>query len=235
MRTVLSRDAIVGVQDQRVGAVADGVHHHMQAGFVGAGDPRVEVLGRVDQQPAVLRGVVKRQVKRRRVRAERPVDVALQPADAQPVVAAAVRAAVLLAGHDVAQARPVGERHDAVDPRGEGVGAPGARERRQFRPGAHVVDRGHALLGDILHRSRQRAVAHRVRGLGDDTVDQVHRVVLEQARRVAARVADDFTAGHVLGGTGHARGLQCGAVGQRHVAVEPVHPDRVIGRDGIDP
>ena len=40
---VLARDAIVDVEQQAVGAVADGVHHHVQAGLVGAGDPGVEV------------------------------------------------------------------------------------------------------------------------------------------------------------------------------------------------
>ena len=225
---VLAGDAIVGVEQQRVGTVADGVHHHVQAGFVGAGDPGVEVFGRVDQQPPVLRGVVKRRVKRGRVRPERAVDEAFQRADAQPLVAAAIRAAVLLAGHDVAKTRPVGKRHGGVDARAEGVGAPGARKRRQLRPRAHVVDRGHALLGDVLHRGGQRAVAHRVGRVGHDAIDQAHRVVLQQACRVATRIADDLAAGHAPGGAGHSRRLQRCAVGKRHVAVEPVDPDGVI-------
>jgi len=49
------------------------------------------------------------------------------------------------------------------------------------------------------------------------------------------RVADDLAAADVLHRSIDAGSAERRGVGQRHVAVEPVHPDRVIGGDGVDP
>ena len=95
-RAVFGDDTLEGVEEQRVGAIADRVHHHVKAGFVGTRNPAIQVFGCIDQQPAIVRRVVEGLMKRGRMRTKRAIDKALQAADAQPFVAAAVGAAVFL-------------------------------------------------------------------------------------------------------------------------------------------
>ena len=61
------------------------------------------------------------------------------------------------------------------------------------------------------------------------------RVVLEHAGRPAGFVAHDLAARHVLHIVADFGGPHRRRVGQRHVAVEPIDPDRVVGRHGVDP
>ncbi len=232
---VLVDDAIVNVEQQTVRAIADRVDHDVEPGLVGVRNPGVEILGRVDEEPAVLRRVVERLMERGGMRTERTVDEALQAADAEPFVSAPIVAAVLFPRDDFAQAAPVGQRNDAVDAGAERVRLARAGERRQVAPRPHVVHRRHALLGHVLHRRGKRAVAHPVGRRGDRTVDERHGVVLQQAGRVAVRAADDLAAGDVLRLARDAGRLQRRAVGERHVAVQPIDPDRMVRGRGIDP
>ena len=60
------------LEDVELGAnrpVADGVHDHVEAGFVGTRNPSVQILGRVDEEPRVGRYIGKRLEERCRMRA----------------------------------------------------------------------------------------------------------------------------------------------------------------------
>ena len=72
-------------------------------------------------------------------------------------------------------------------------------------------------------------------GAGTTASTRRHRVVLEHAGRLAVAVAHDLAARDVRGRARDAGGLQRGAVRERHVAVEPIDPDRMIRRHRIDP
>ena len=53
-RSVRPRQAVVDVEDQAVGPLADGVHRHLQPGGIGSADPGPQrILGR-DQEPGRL-------------------------------------------------------------------------------------------------------------------------------------------------------------------------------------
>jgi hypothetical protein len=91
------------------------------------------------------------------------------------------------------------------------------------------------LLVDVLHRRDQRAVLHLRGGRRHGRVHEPQRVVLEHACRLALSIAHDRATRDILGRARDARELQSEAVGERHVAVEPVDPHRVIRRHRIDP
>ena len=183
-----SRDALVDVEQGGVGAVADRVHHHVQAGRIGAADPGVEIVRRVDEEAAVLRRVGERLVERRGVRTERAVDEALQPADAQPRVAAAVRP-IGARLHRVASCCQVFERHRRRRCAWS-AGRPACARVNDLEigPRAHVV---HASSRPVRRRSCIAASSARscisAEGGGIFAVDELHRVVLEQPGRLAAR------------------------------------------------
>ena len=91
-RAVLARDALEDVEQRRVRPVADRVHDDLQAGLVGAGDPRVEIFGRVDQAGrgrcgASVNGSWNAAV----CEPSEPSTKPLSPPISQPLVAAAIR------------------------------------------------------------------------------------------------------------------------------------------------
>jgi hypothetical protein len=67
---VLLADALEDVEQHADGAIADCVDHHVQAGLVGAGDPRVHLFWRIQQQATILRCVDEGLVEGGGVRAE---------------------------------------------------------------------------------------------------------------------------------------------------------------------
>jgi hypothetical protein len=99
-RTVLGFDPLEDVELRADRAVADGVHDDLEPCGVGALRPRIEALRLGHEEPAIVRRVGERLEHRRGVRAERAVDEALEPADAEPGVTTATRL------HRVAQALP---------------------------------------------------------------------------------------------------------------------------------
>ena len=147
-------------------------------------------LGRRDEQPGVLWRIVERLKHRRGVRAERAVDESFEAADAHPLVAVAAR------GDRVAQPLPRRERHHRVHARDHPPRLVRALEDGEIVPrAAHVLHRGHASLGEVVHCGIEGAIGDLPRGgSGIDVVDQPLRVVLEQARRLARCVAHDETA-----------------------------------------
>ena len=72
---------LVRVEHDAVAAIADGVRVHLEAGLQRALGHVLDVLGRRDEQPVVLRVVAVRIEQRRAARAERAVGVQLDRAD----------------------------------------------------------------------------------------------------------------------------------------------------------
>ena len=235
-RAVLLADALEDVEQRRVGAVADGVHDDVEAGLVGARDPGVEVLGRGDEEPAI-RGLARRSlgeggrvrerlVERRGVRAERAVDEPFQRADPQPRVAASVRAEALRRD-GVAQPRP--RRRAARRRRCASTSRPARHARSKTPSSSHVPMWWTAVTPCaatcFIAASSARSLSASAGG-GTFAADQVHRVVLQQPGRLPRAVAHDLAAGDVGRPIGDAGRAQRRGVRQRHVAVEPVDPDR---------
>src|SRR5687768_1444468 len=104
-RTVVASDALVNIEQRRIRAIADRVHQDVQSGPVGAGNPALEVPGRVDEQAAIPRRIGEWLVKCRGMRAERPVHEPLERAKSQRRVAASVGAETPR-GYDIAQLLP---------------------------------------------------------------------------------------------------------------------------------
>ena len=101
---------------------------------------------------------------------------------------------------------------------------------------AHVRERGHPLRRREGQRPAERGVALGRGGLRDRPLHGRHRTVLEDPGGLTGPgIAHDDPAGDVLGGAGDLGRPQRRAVGQAHVAVEPVHEHRIPGRDRIDP
>lgn len=69
----------------------------------------------------------------------------------------------------------------------------------------------------------------------DHRKDRIHGVVLEHAGELARRVANDGPADDRRRRPGQSCQAECQGVREPHVAVEPLHEDRVIGRDRVDP
>ena len=132
----------------------------------------------------------------------------------------------------VAQPLPRRERHGGVDARAQRVRLVRALEDGEVAPRAHVVDRRHALRGDVASSPRRaRGRSSPSDGGGTRASTSVHRVVLEHAGRLAARRrARSSPPATSLRRARHAGRLQRGAVRERHVAVEPVDPDRIVRR-----
>src|SRR5918995_3370312 len=112
--SVFTNHALEDIEQHTVGAVADRVHYHLKTGFVGARDPAIQIVGRIDEQPAIVWRVVEWLVECGGVRPQRTIDEALQPTDAQPLVASSVGTSIFLARDRIAEPLPVGERKHAV-------------------------------------------------------------------------------------------------------------------------
>ena len=230
-RAVRPGDAVVDVEREAVGALADGVDRHLETGRVRRADPGAErVLG--SPQQARRRGVViVGRVEQRGGRAERAVHVALHAADPHPVVAPADRR------DRVRHRAPALQREVERGAGGEGAGRLGAQVGAEIGGfHAHVGEGGDALGRRVGQRAAQGRVPLPVGRSGHRALHRTHRHVLEHAGRLTgARIAHDDAAGDVPGGTRDLRCPERGAVGQPHVPVEPVHEHRIIGRDRIDP
>jgi len=209
-------------------AVADGVDDHVQSFRIGACNPLVELFLAVEQQTAVARLVVEGFVKRRRVGAERAVDEALQRAEGKPGIAPAMFLDV------VAKSLPARKRDRRVDASLESLSLAGAAEDFESFPASHVVNRRHALGGDVTHRGFESAIVRCVTGGWEHVVDGVHRVVFQDTGRLVRGVADDGATGDVLGVYGDAGGFERQSVRESHVAVEAVDPHRVARCELVD-
>ena len=228
-RTVLVNHAFVDVQLRSDRVVADRVHDHVQALGVRGLRPRIEILLRVDEQPAIVWRVVERLEHRGRMRAERPVDEAFERSNPKPVVAAPGRCDA------IAKPRPRVDRNSCVDACRQPSRFPPTLEDREIVPRPHVMHRRHATTRDESHRSIKRTIEVRVRQRRHRSRDDRLRVVLEHAGRLTARIAHDGSAGDLRRVASDAGRAQRRAIRQRHVAVESIHPHRVIGRVAIDP
>ena len=145
-RAVLARHPLEDVELQADRAVADRVHHHLQPGVVGALRPRVQVLGRVDEQPrscgASLNGSSIAAVCEPSEPSTNPLSPPMR-SHASPRPRAAT----------VSRSRShVASGTTRVDPRAQPSGAVRALEDGEIVPGPHVVHGRHALLGDVAHR-----------------------------------------------------------------------------------
>ena len=231
-RAVFLLDALVDVEQHADRTIADRVHHHLQAGFVGAGDPLVEVLRRVDEEAAILWSVGERFLDAAVCEPSEPSTNPFKP-PMRSHRRRGRRPAVVR--HRVAQLLPCAERHDGIDSRRQRA-APCARARTpSVGPSAHVVHRGDALLVDVLHRRVQRAVLISADGAGIARSTRDIALSLRMPGGLAVGVANDLAAGDVPRRARDAGGLQRDAVRQRHVAVEPIDPHGMIRRDGVDP
>ena len=95
--------------------------------------------------------------------------------------------------------------------------------------------RGHAEGRRVTQRAGERGVGLLRRGVGNRPADQAFRLVLEDTGGRAVAVAQDLPARGGRRVAGDAGGLQRRRVGEALVPVEPVDPDGIIRRDGIDP
>ena len=207
-----------GVERPPVGAVADRVHGHGEAG-AGAPAHDVDELLVADDLDA---GAVEHQ---RRARAERPVEEGLDVADAQEVVAQARADADLLQPVEVVP----GERLPDAQVQSTLV-LEALEDAQRAEPAVLVVH------GDDAARERERdrlaaRLDHLVLGRPHVGVAEVPGALLaEHARRLALLVALDDAAGHleVAVGLGQSRGVEPeGVVVLRHQCDGHVARDRV--------
>ena len=87
----------------------------------------------------------------------------------------------------------------------------------------------------MAQRAGERRIGLLRRGIGNRPADQTFRLILEDAGGRAVVVAQDLPA---RGGRGIARdpgGLERRGVGEAFVSVQPVDPNGVVRRDGVDP
>ncbi len=159
--------AVEDVDQHAVRPLADRVHHHLEAGGVGAADLLPERLLRGDEEPAGARRVLVRLVEQRRGGAKRPVHVALHAVDLQPPVAGADLR------HRVRHPAPLLEGKVEVGAERERAGGLRPLEGAEVGEiGADVADGGDPLRGGERQGARQRGVALLGRRLGDGGPDQ---------------------------------------------------------------
>ena len=110
-----------------------------------------------------------------------------------------------------------------------------ALEDGEIAPRAHVVHRRHALRGDVRHGRVERAILELRGRVRHDGVHEIRRVVLENAGRFAvARRGRSCRRPRPACARDPGR-AQRRSVRERHVTVEPVDPDGIVRRDGVDP
>ena len=204
------------------------MNDELETGAVGVEHGLLERGRFLDEQTAGRRVVRIRLEERRRPRTHRPVGEELDAADADPVVAEAGRHTRLPRAFDAVIL-------DGIDPGREPPGCEQRLIRAQLgRARRHVLDGRHAERGRVLQRRPDPLADVVIRRRRDRARDELHRVVFEDARGLARAVAHD---GAALGGL---RGL-CDTgqrhrqrVGDRHVAVEPLHEDGMVRNGAID-
>ena len=193
-RAVRGGDAVVDVEHDGVGPVADGVHGHLQAGRIGAADPARERVAGRGEEAGALRVVEVGPLEQRRGGAEGAVHVGLHAGHAEHVVPRAVDAQRLGRG------APVLHRHVDAHAGGEVTGGVGAAEGGHLVPtGRDAADGGDALRRGPAHGAGERRVHLLGAGRGHGTVHRAHRLVLEHAGGLAGEVAHDDAAGDVAG------------------------------------
>ena len=228
---VLLLDALVDVEQLRVRAVADRVDLDLEPGFVRARDVFLDLRKRdgLGGEDAPVAGLVAEGFEHHGgAGSEGAVHVALDAADAEPVV-------VLDRGLELFRLRPVRKGRAVVDahrhfPR-VAQGGPGGHVGRSA---GEVLHGGHAEFRDVLHRGPERG-RHFRRGAGRTLVpDEFHRAVLQDAGRLALRVAHDDAARRIRRGCGHSRDLHREAVADHHVAVLARQARRVVAGGRIE-
>ena len=140
--------------------------------------------------------------------------------------------------HRVAQPLPGRERHHRVDARRSAL--PAFRARAKTR---QVVPRCPCGARPTSRPARRRTAspvcsagrASRRGGSAASRRRRARRVVLQDAGRLAVRVAHDRAAADVLRARRDRRPASAERVRERHVAVEPVDPHRIVGRHRVDP
>ncbi len=90
-RAVFAGHLLVDIEQHMVGAVANGMHAHLQAGPVGPLDPFIQRVGRIDKVAVLARCIAVGIEKSSRMRAQRAIYKAFESTPAQPFVTAACR------------------------------------------------------------------------------------------------------------------------------------------------
>src|SRR5438270_10547717 len=91
-RAVLALHALEDIELQIYRPIPNRVDDHVQMRLVGTGCPRVKILGRIHEQPAVRWRIGERLHHCRGVGAQRSVDEAFEPTDPEPGVSVSTRA-----------------------------------------------------------------------------------------------------------------------------------------------
>src|SRR4029077_10354886 len=133
--------------------------------------------------------------------------------------------------YGVTQSSPCGKWHSSVNSSPQLSSAMRALENSEIRPRSHVVDGCHAASIRVSHRRIEGAIEHRRIRIRNNPIDQLLRVVLEDAARLSGCVTGDSAACYVATRHRHSGGAHRGRVGERHVAIETVDPDGIVWRD----
>ena len=144
--------AVVDVEDEAIGSLADGVDGNLEPGGVGRADPPPHGIFRSSHDPARLRVVEIWIVEECGPRSERSIDIPLHTADPDPVVSPPL-------GRDgIDHVLPRFERKVECDPDRELAGPPGAQVRAEIgESGTYVSGRGDALRGGEAMARRSAA------------------------------------------------------------------------------
>ena len=242
-------DGLVEVEDFAVCAVADGVRVDLVAVLDGDVRGAGDVLDGFQHQPGRLGHVLVRFQQPGTVRPERPVDLALDGAHGQVVVALGRHVVVgqtgvhlfvgLAAHHDVETDRERALVFQSFEPVNGGKGR------------ARVLERGDALGERLLGGERDLAAELRLDllrgaaglGAGEGGGHRALGGFAEQAGEVAVRVAHELSAGRGLGiavvagggqGGGVGEGGMAGGVAEEHRVVRADRGEGSVGRVALD-
>ena len=98
----------------------------------------------------------------------------------------------------------------------------------------HVLHTGHTERCCVLQRSASSAEPLLVRHWWDHLVDQLLRSILENASGISARVAHDYSAGHIGSFRVYAGKFHRSRVGERFVSVVALYKNWRRSGHGID-
>ena len=206
----------------------------LQARRVGAHHHRAQIVERIEQEAALIRGIRERLQHGCRMRPKGPVHEAFDATGPKPPVSAAIPLDVF------GEPLPFSERRHGIDARHQVAARFYAAIRIKGHPALirilqHVVHGRDAVRRHVLHRGSQIALELPFRRRRDRLLHKLHGVVLQDARRPAVIVTDDLAPGDVRRIRIDTRLLQCERIRERHVSVEAEYPQRVLGGDSVDP
>ena len=222
--------ALVRVEHDPVGAVADGVRVHLQVAAHRPFYDLSEIIGRGDEEARVAGFVAVVCEQGRAPAAERAVHVELDRADREPPGIVEERAGLA----EVVQRLPRPADH-RVEPNREllGVGG-GAVERDRREVDARFVDAGETVARGLGERPLHPQLPLHVRRWRDETPDERHRGIDEHSGRATVGVADDAAAV----GIGHrveaVHEHERGRVRPRGVPVDASDPHGPVGECRVE-